>query len=715
MLGKWSVKQTLRAPVRSIAMLLVTALVCTFLTVGFDLRHSARAGLDKIRENFLVAAVPSFKAVVDQFGRTEKQMRADAEAALARDRAEGDEESLLGRYLEPMVGELPYSVRDYDWTEMLEAPGVQRLARWTQYGVYMKDGGWAGNTFQVENVCKLKYQGEEPFFLSAFTAKDIEGYTLYSSVAASFAPGELKLTEWGDVGTNFENAEIPAWSEGKLLDITELTWRCVMAGADADRMRVWEDFEFNEEGRLTGLWLRPGQEYVVVGRFDMIGGLEGTTATFQVGGEMGFESWGHWIYDSDGFVPGAGASLPGEAVADLNFFYPGLLPYTPDFWDTEAGQQFADLQLDYDIPFRSAIAGAVDDLSLVPAFYNGKVYIAQGRTFSQEDYDTGAKVCLISGYYAEKMKLAVGDRLDMSFYEADFPMTGNTADSNDRRTELWKPATLSDGTETYRLTDPFFDNGSYEIVGIYDGQVYEQNLNRVEFSLTKGMNSDTILVPSSSLANRPEATRDDAWHTAILVDSKRVNEFLDYVQTSTLLDETGDGVKMDLTVYDQGLSNMTRVLEQLTRVSRLTMGLALGSAGLAVVMLSVLTLQKNKRQIAALRSLGVREKQIPQAVLAGVLVVCLVGAILGAAAGGIVSQKVGSAVLASAKEDVGDGTFSAMLAQSGGDAGDLSIVTSPLSMVLAAAGVMIVLALLCFVLVRREAKNSPILQLGAKE
>lgn len=88
---------------------------------------------------------------------------------------------------------------------------------------------------------------------------------------------------------------------------------------------------------------------------------------------------------------------------------------------------------------------------------------------------------------------------------------------------------------------------------------------------------------------------------------------------------------------------------------------------------------------------------------------------MGAAAGGIVSQKVGSAVLASAKEDVGDGTFSAMLAQSGGDAVDLSIVTSPLSMVLAAAGVMLVLALLCFVLVRREAKNSPILQLGAKE
>ena len=74
MLGRWSIKQTLRAPVRSIAMLLVTALVCTFLTVGFDLEYSARVGRENIRETFLVAAVPSFTALVDRYGRTEAQM-----------------------------------------------------------------------------------------------------------------------------------------------------------------------------------------------------------------------------------------------------------------------------------------------------------------------------------------------------------------------------------------------------------------------------------------------------------------------------------------------------------------------------------------------------------------------------------------------------------------------------------------------------------------
>lgn len=712
MLGKWSIKQALRAPVRSISMLLVSALVCTFLAVGINLRYSARMGLDKIRESFLMAAFPNFNVMVDQYGRTESQMMADAEENYARAQAAGWNDVTLERYIEPMVGAIPFAVWDHDWSELMAAPGVEKVARWTQYGVCLKDMGWTGGSFLGENTLILKYMGDEPFFLCSFSEIDMGDHMAITNGETELEPGQLQLIQWDDVGTNYKEAEIPVWTEGMTLDVTSLSWHGYAMGKRAERMRAWEDYTFDDEGNLTGLWLQPGQEYIAFGSFEIEGGLSGTIAACTIGdGTSHTLTKMNWLYDSEGLDP----SSQSGSSADDSGFYAGLLPYTSDFWDTEAGEQFTDLQRSSDISYRSVTAGVVDDLSLVPGFYQGKVYIAQGRAFSQEDYDTGAKVCLISGYYADQNKLAVGDRLNMSFYETDFPVTENTRYSNEHIDCLWKPSTLSDGTETYRIGDPFFDEGSYEIVGIYDGYVYDPTNNDVEYSLNKGMSFDTILVPSASLANQPETTRDDAWHTAILVDSKRVNEFLDYVQTSTLLDETDDGVKMDLTVYDQGLSNMTRVLEQLTRVSRLTMGLALGSAGLAVVMLSVLTLQKNKRQIASLRSLGVREKQIPQAVLAGVLAVCLVGAILGAAAGGIVSQKVGSAVLASAKEDVGDGTFSAMLAQSGGDAVDLSIVTSPLSMVLAAAGVMLVLALLCFVLVRREAKNSPILQLGAKE
>ena len=713
MLGRWSIKQTLRAPVRSIAMLLVTALVCTFLTVGFDLEYSARMGREKIRENFLVSAVPSFKVMVDQYGRTESQMRAEAEAEYAQERTGGDADKPLSDYLEPMVGELSFAVWDHDWSEMLKAPGVEKVTRWTQYGVYLKDMGNTGGKFIDEKLLHFKYLGEEPLFLPSYSEIEMQGHAVITSSKTELEPGLLKLIQWGEVGTGMKHARIPAWTDGMTLDVTSLSWFGITRGKRAERMRAWKDYTFDDEGTLTGLWLQPGQEYIAFGDAETVGGENATKASCRIGSGVSLYGPGmRWEYDSEGWIYG---SFPTKKLEDESGYYIGLLPYTPDFWDTEAGQQFADLEMDYDIPFRSVTAGAVDDLSLVPAFYKGKVYIAQGRTFTQEDYDTGARVCLVSGYYADKNGLEVGDRLDLSFYESDFPVTDQTEYADDHASNFWEPAALADGSATMRLGEPFFDNGSYEIVGIYDGFVYDPTVNIVNYSLSEGMNYETILVPSASLANQPETTRDDAWHTAILVDSKRVNEFLDYVQTSTLLDETDDGVKMDLTVYDQGLSNMTRVLEQLTRVSRLTMGLALGSAGLAVVMLSVLTLQKNKRQIASLRSLGVREKQIPQAVLAGVLVVCLVGALLGAAAGGIVSQKVGSAVLASAKEDVGDGTFSAMLAQSGGDAVDLSIVTSPLSMVLAAAGVMLVLGLLCFVLVRREAKNSPILQLGAKE
>ena len=396
MLGRWSIKQTLRAPVRSIAMLLVTALVCTFLTVGFDLEYSARVGRENIRETFLVAAVPSFTALVDRYGRTEAQMRAEAKAIVAQAQEAGIGDSQIEWYLEPMVGEIPYSAQNYDWTELMEAPGAQCLTRWTQYGALLVDRGWAGGPYSFGNIMRLRYNGTEPLFLESCLDGRVGEYPIRPS-EHFFMPGELELIQWGNVGTACKRASIPKWTEGTTLDVVELSWEGYAEGAQADRMRAWKDFSFDEEGRLTGLWLRPGQEYIISGYFNMIDGLEGSTVSVSASDGRAYNFFeSRFAYDSDGFVPRSSLGRPEGYPSDLGFFG-GMLPYTPDFWDTEAGQQYADFQKDLDIAFGSTTAAAVDDLSLVPAFYNGKVYVAQGRTFSQEDYDTGAKVCLISG------------------------------------------------------------------------------------------------------------------------------------------------------------------------------------------------------------------------------------------------------------------------------------------------------------------------------
>ena len=134
-------------------------------------------------------------------------------------------------------------------------------------------------------------------------------------------------------------------------------------------------------------------------------------------------------------------------------------------------------------------------------------------------------------------------------------------------------------------------------------------------------------------------------------------------------------------------------------------------------MLAVLTALQNRRQIATLRSLGVRKRQIPVAVLSGVLLVCLLGACLGGYIGHDLSDSVADHIIHTAQMDLADTTFSALLAKDQVNAEDYAIAVQSLpEMAMLAAGVIMAAFLfLSCLLVSLEARKSPMLTLGAKE
>ena len=137
-----------------------------------------------------------------------------------------------------------------------------------------------------------------------------------------------------------------------------------------------------------------------------------------------------------------------------------------------------------------------------------------------------------------------------------------------------------------------------------------------------------------------------------------------------------------------------------------------------IILLSVLTVLQNRRQIATLRSMGVKKRQIPAAVLSGLLVICLLGAIAGGVLGHSLSDKTAGYILDTAQLDLSDTAFTAMLAKEDVEQEDLyaiSIQSQPQTAVLASASVWLALALLCCVLILPEAGKSPMLTLGAKE
>lgn len=60
----------------------------------------------------------------------------------------------------------------------------------------------------------------------------------------------------------------------------------------------------------------------------------------------------------------------------------------------------------------------VDGINLIMAFYEQRAYIKEGRTISKKEYEEGANVCLISSYFANQLRLKVGDNLRLPLFYA---------------------------------------------------------------------------------------------------------------------------------------------------------------------------------------------------------------------------------------------------------------------------------------------------------
>lgn len=679
-----SLRQTLRTPVRSIAVLLVAALLCALLTVGLNLRSSAEQGLDQIRGAFDVVAYPSFHGDINALGQLASPTDPD------------------------YIGYLPCAAPDYDWSPILEAPGVKDVETWGRYGAYVEQDLPLETSFGFIQLFRIVYQGQRPKLV-----------TLEEPV--TFEPGEAKVIrveEAGAPGATITASENYTVEELAISSGYRLTW---YSGVP-ETMAAWDSEQkycvFDEErGWLEGIWLQPGQEYIGMGycapSFDPMTGKRGKTVSIRVhAGDA--DSVYFWQYQSDGSV-GQGLQPVAKTLPCTEGFYLPLLPYDDGFWDRAEGLYFQELQKYYTVSRRTLSVAAVDDLSRLMPFYQNKVYVREGRSFSETDYDEGRKVCLVSAAMANSSGWRIGDSLYLSLFSGEFAETSDCVEAAATWYSHWETAE-ENGSCRPALADDFFFKGSYKIIGFYEGAVTDvvDGTSR-QYTLDQGFSSTMVFVPKSSLQNAPE-TAPGQYRTVIVLDGEQINPFMEHMQSSGLMTPQNGGYELGLTVYDQGLSGVSRNLEQLDRVSKLTLALSAVTALLAIVLLAVLTLQQNARQIAALRSMGVPRGKVPQAVLSGLLSVCVLGACIGGFVGHRMTQTAANYILDTAQQDVGDIGFSAMLANdSRQPAWEVAIRTHPQSAVLSGAALVCLLLILTVLLVRRESGRSPILRLGAKE
>ena len=337
-------------------------------------------------------------------------------------------------------------------------------------------------------------------------------------------------------------------------------------------------------------------------------------------------------------------------------------PYENPFWIYEYDElkskpemlkKYEQIARAYYINSRSFGVMTTNDLTGIPAFHLGNMFIPEGRMITEEEYASGAKVCMISTDLAKLQGWNVGDKIDFSFYEYN----------NFVNATIWG----SRLSPRYTYTDPdhFFDNGEYEIVGTYNVRPLTGTSAVSASAVSVPWN--TIYIPEKSLTNAP-AEEDRPVTGALLtiwLENGKIEPFIERMNELGITGAKQGDYEARFTFYDQGYSRIQPSLEALSGTAELLLILSSSLLIIAALLLAFFYAQSQKQSIGTMRLLGCSKARAFAAVMLSALIIAVTGALIGAAIGHALTASVGESIMANANQTPEEFlAFSAYLAES---------------------------------------------------
>lgn len=305
---------------------------------------------------------------------------------------------------------------------------------------------------------------------------------------------------------------------------------------------------------------------------------------------------------------------------------------TPGFWETERGKAWLSLCEEFRLYYESLPVTATEDLNLIMAFYAKEAYVAEGEVFSEEDYQQGNRVCLVSEGFARRNKLKVGDSVHLALRYANY------AESAYGGGLLWG---LNAAGENYEV----FEEADYQIKGIYTtvaggNRGYGYLLDRNE-----------IFIPTASIKNSNENNIAAygpmmGYTTAFRIENGK--ESLENFKAQW--EEQGVGY-VDISFYDGGFCELEEGLQSMERMSLLLLATGAVSAVCIVIFFCHLFITKQKKRTAIERCLGMKRRQCAVSLLTGILVIALTGCTAGAFAGQLFARRAAQQMLQTQEYD----------------------------------------------------------------
>ena len=302
-----------------------------------------------------------------------------------------------------------------------------------------------------------------------------------------------------------------------------------------------------------------------------------------------------------------------------------------DFLNTEDGAVWRDTIIPWTkLNQDSAAVVLTDDLNSVYNFNAGVASIMDGRAFTQEEYENGGSVCLVSSGFAMYNGLSVGDTVSLDYYHT-------------RVVEgyLYVDGILSSDTdsvfqrETLCPEDRIGVEKEYTIVGIYSAPEFSPG--QYNFS------ADTIFVPKASVENAEAYEEPDvAYLNSIILKNGTEDEFEAYMQEHDM----GESFVYTNMSFDAVLPALEAMEANALRLFLIGIALFVLVAATG----GVLILLRVKPTVRSARLIGAEPPMLRKQLACSLLVPFSAAALLGAPAGAVFFGSVTKALLENTQE-----------------------------------------------------------------
>ena len=296
-----------------------------------------------------------------------------------------------------------------------------------------------------------------------------------------------------------------------------------------------------------------------------------------------------------------------------------------EFLASEEGKVWRDTLAQMEVNNHAFPIVGVDRLGHIAAFTSGSAELIQGRDFTPEELETGAKVCVISYDLAQANGIQLGDTLSASFYshEDNIPYQQYLSDGNG----VVRPAAYF-----YSASSKMENAESYTVVGIY-------NVKFDPWSFVVGsayeFTPNTVFVPKASVSVPMEEPGQGMFY-AIELENGAIGAFEELVVQS--------GLEVPFGYFDGGYSAIAPSLEIFRETASRAVLVGVAVYGILLLLYLLLFPAQEKKALRTMNSLGAPRKTrfayLLTTVIGTLLPGTLLGMGLGAALWGFVAQKL---------------------------------------------------------------------------